>query len=86
MSDIKRAIKLAQKSTASIGYFDNKMQDEPQIKRKPQYISGESEQKTNLKIVKSIIKKNKKGNDINMKKAVNQSISEEQRNKRRRLK
>jgi len=83
-SDIKRAIKLAQKSTGSIGYFDNKMSDEPQIKRKPKYVTGEDEQKTNRKIVNSIIKKKNKGTNINIRKAVNQSIAEEQRNNKRR--
>jgi regulator of ribosome biosynthesis len=78
-NDIKRAINLAQKSTGSLGYFDNKMDDEPQIKRKPKLVSGENEQKTNIKIAKSVIKKNK-GSDINIRKAVNRSIAEEQRN------
>lgn len=87
ITDIKRAISLAQKSTASIGYFDKKMGDEPKIKRKPVYVSGPNEQKTNLKIVKSILRKDSK-QPIQMNKAINKSITDQQnenRNKKRRL-
>jgi len=56
---IERAIELAQKSTASIGKFDEKMSDEPTIKRKPKHAPIESaeERKQNLKIVESVLKK-----------------------------
>jgi len=56
---IERAIQLAQKSTASIGRFDEKMSDEPVIKRKPKHapIETEEERKQTLKIVESVLKK-----------------------------
>jgi len=38
-SEIKRAVSFAQKSTASLGYFDEKLGDEPKIKRKQKKIS-----------------------------------------------
>jgi len=86
-TDIRRAISLAQKSTASLGNFDNVYPDEPKIKRKPKLITSENEQKMNMKIVRTIIKKNKrKEGTIEMDKAVNQTITKEQQRKKRRTK
>jgi len=48
-TDVERAIKFAQKSTASIGYFDKKFDDEPKIKRKQQRQSVTGDFKTEKK-------------------------------------
>jgi len=87
-TDIERAIKFAQKSTASIGYFDKKYDNEPAIKRKQQRqtVTGNSktEKKQNMKVVNKIIKR--KQGDLNIDKAVNQNIANEQKRKKRRTK
>jgi len=56
---IERAIALAQKSTASIGRFDEKHSDEPKVKRKPKHAPVElaEERKQNLKMVERVLKK-----------------------------
>jgi regulator of ribosome biosynthesis len=87
-TDVERAIQFAQKSTASLGNFDHKFDDEPKIKRKEKRTSvtgnAKAEKKANMKIVNSIIKR--KQGDLNMNVAVNQSIAEEQKKKKRRTK
>jgi len=86
--DLHRALSFAQKSTASLGHFDNKMGDEPTIKRKPKIlpVTGNTrvEHKANMKIVNKITKR--KFGEIEMDKAVNQNIALEQQRKRRRTK
>lgn len=56
---IERAIALAQKSTASIGRFDKRHEDEPVIKRKPKHapVALEDERKQSLKMVERVLKK-----------------------------
>jgi len=56
---IERAIALAQKSTASMGKFDQLMADEPKIMNKPKHapIDTTEEQKQNLKIVERVLKR-----------------------------
>jgi Holliday junction resolvasome RuvABC endonuclease subunit len=87
-SDLERALKFAQKSTASIGYFDKKFEDEPKIKRKQQRqsVTGDSktEKKQNMKVVNKILKR--KQGELNIDKAVNQNIANDQRKKKRRTK
>jgi len=86
--DLERAISFAQKSTGSLGFYDQKMADEPQIKRKQKILpvtgNAKQEKKATLKTVNKIIKKNQ-GN-INIEKAVKQTITKEQlERKRKRL-
>jgi len=74
---IERAVVLAQKSTASMGKFDELHSDEPSIKYKPTYIN-KSEQETTSKIADRVLKKVASAQDMNIDKAVRMEIQSEQ--------
>jgi len=79
---IERAIALAQKSTASIGRFDEKHTDEPVIKRKPKHAPIElaQERKQNLKIVERVLKKTA-AETLDVDRAATLAIRDEERQK-----
>jgi len=63
---IERAVALAQKSTASLGNFDNLHSDEPNIKNKPSHMPNGimNEQQMTTKIADRVLRKANSGLDI----------------------
>lgn len=51
---IKRAIKLAQRSTRSMGIFDEKRTDEPSIKKKKKFLSQDETKSLSEKLMKNM--------------------------------
>jgi len=82
---IERAVVLAQKSTASMGKFDNLHSDEPKIKNKQIYIE-KSEKDVTSKIADRVLKKAINKEALNIDKAVrNEMQMEQMKNKKRKL-
>jgi len=90
---IERAVALAQKSTASMGNFDNLHSDEPNIKNKPSYMPNDimNEQQMTTKIADRVLKKvNESGLDVDMavrkelKNSRKENISQNKNGKRKR--
>jgi len=81
---IERAVVLAQKSTASMGKFDNLHSDEPKIKYKKNNYINDSEQQTTAKIADRVLKKAASTQDLNVDKAVRNEIRNEEVKKSKR--
>jgi len=79
---LQRAVEIAQKSTASMGIFDEKTQGEGKIARKPTFIPENTEERKKIetRIANKVIKKSEAVIDAN--RAANQMISEQQQNKK----
>jgi len=79
---LERAVSIAQKSTASMGKFDKLSEGEKKVKRKPDYVPDTTEErkKVETRIALRVIKNQEAV--IDAKKAGNQLISTEQKNKR----
>eukprot|EP01130_Rhizamoeba_saxonica_P010673 TRINITY_DN4399_c0_g1_i1.p1 TRINITY_DN4399_c0_g1~~TRINITY_DN4399_c0_g1_i1.p1 ORF type:complete len:315 (+),score=80.80 TRINITY_DN4399_c0_g1_i1:275-1219(+) len=86
--DIQRAVDFAQLSTRSMGEFDNLATDEHKVRKKGVKRSAtnaglEKERDVASKIMNKVLKQDKRENTMNVEKAVNQEIAQQQRRKRR---
>jgi len=81
---LERTLSMAKKSTISMGLFDKPIigekPDKHLRKRKNEPTDIEGETKRNMKVLENVM--NKQGKTVNMDKAVNQVISEQQKRRR----
>jgi len=78
---LERAVALAQKSTASMGKFDKKVRDEPEMRiEKPKLVSSTSQSK----IAERVLKKAESLTELNVDKAVRNVKKDEEHENRKR--
>lgn len=79
---LKRAIRLAQRSTRSLGVFDTKREDEPKVQKKKVIPSSVNEKASTRKIVNKVMKDIDRKSEFDEPKLVNNEIRSQQQQSR----